>query len=195
MTASPLIVLERTVQVHRLLEAAGVPHAIGGALALAYHVGEARATRDIDLNVGADPADPAALFSLLPRDVPWTESDVQAVRATGQVRLWWPHPDGQPPIPLDLFFPQSPLHDLVNQRAERVAMLEDVVPILSATDLMVFKMLFNRRKDWADIEELLRYGKADVAEARRWLTEVVGTDDPRQQTLDQLLDEVRQEKA
>ena len=187
MTASPLIVLERAVEVHRLLEAAGVPHAIGGALALAYHVGEARATRDIDLNVGADPDHAAALFALLPGDVPWDAGDVEMVRTTGQVRLWWPHPDGQPPIPLDLFFPQSPLHVLVNQRSERVAMLADVVPILCATDLMVFKMLFDRRKDWADIEELLRFGKVDVAEARRWLTDVVGPDDPRQQKLDDVL--------
>jgi hypothetical protein len=187
MSASPLIVLERAVEVHRLLEAAGVAHAIGGALALAYHVGEARATRDIDLNVSADPDDAAALFRLLPADVPWDAGDVEAVRTTGQVRLWWPHPDGQPPIPLDLFFPQSPLHVLVNQRAERVVMLDDVVPILSATDLMVFKMLFDRRKDWADIEELLRYGKVEVAEARRWLTDVVGPDDPRQRRLDEVL--------
>jgi hypothetical protein len=191
MTASPLIVLERAVQLHRLLDAAAVPHAIGGALALAYHVGEARATRDIDLNVGWDADDPASLFRLLPEDVPWSGTDVEMVRTTGQVRLWWPHPDGQPPIPLDLFFPQGPLHELVNQRAERVAMLDDVVPILSATDLSVFKMLFDRRKDWADIEELLRYGKVHVDEARRWLTEIVGPDDPRQRKLDDLVAEVR----
>ncbi len=190
MSASPLIVLERAVQVHRLLEAAGVPHAIGGALALAYHVGEARATRDIDLNVSADPQHPEVLFALLPEDVPWTKVDVRAVQTTGQVRLWWPHPDGQPPIPLDLFFPQSPLHALVNQRAERVAMLDDVVPIVTATDLMIFKMLFDRRKDWADIEELLRYGKVDVPEARRWLTSVVGVEDPRQAKLAELLAEL-----
>jgi hypothetical protein len=190
MSASPLIVLERAVQVHRLLEAAEVPHAIGGALALAYHVGEARATRDIDLNVAADPQHPEVLFALLPEDVPWTGVDVRTVQTTGQVRLWWPHPDGQPPIPLDLFFPQSPLHVLVNQRAERVAMLDEVVPILTATDLTIFKLLFDRRKDWADIEELLRYGKVDVAEARRWLTSVVGQQDPRQAKLDDLLGEL-----
>lgn len=191
MTASPLIVLERAVEVHRLFEAAGVPHAIGGALALAYHVGEARTTRAIDLNVSGDPQNAAALFGLLPPDMPWSASDVETVRTTGQVRLWWPLPSGQPPIPLDLFFPQSPLHLLVNQRAERVAMLDAIVPILSATDLMVFTMLFDRRKDWADIEELLRFGKVDVAEARRWLTEVVGSDDPRQQRLDEVLADTR----
>lgn len=190
MTASPLIVLERTVQVHAALERAGVPHAVGGALALAYHVAEARATRDIDLNVGADPDDPRALFELLPDGVPWNARDVRTVRSTGQVRLLWPHPDGQPPIPLDLFFPQGEFHRQLNQRAVVVAMLDQTVPIVSATDLMVLKMLFDRRKDWADIEELVRHATPDVEEAREWLVRIVGPGDVRESRLDQLLSEL-----
>jgi hypothetical protein len=189
MTASPLIVLERTVQVHELLDQAGVQHAVGGALALAYHVAEARATRDIDLNVAADPNEPQALFALLPSDVPWDEHDVRTVRETGQVRLRWPHPDGQPAIPLDLFFPQSEFHRQLNQRAVLVAMLDATVPIISATDLMVLKMLYDRRKDWADIEELVRHGTPDVDEARSWLIRIVGPGDVRETRLDQLLSE------
>ena len=191
MSASPLIVLERAVLVHHLLDAAAVPHAIGGALALAYHVQEARATRDIDLNVSSDPMRPEQLFALLPPDLPWGQTEVAAVRTTGQVRLWWPHPDGEPPIPLDLFFPQSELHEEVNQRAVRVAMLDAVVPILSATDLTIFKTLFDRRKDWADLEELLRFGSPDVAEARSWLVRIVGPDDARVRKLDELVEELQ----
>ncbi len=190
MPASPLIVLERAVLVHRLLDAAGVGHAIGGALALGYHVAQARATSAIDLNVSADPDDPAALFGLLPSDVPWDDRDVAAVRDTGQVRLRWPHPDGGAPIPLDLFFPQHPFHDVVASRTELVSMLDTAVPILSATDLLVFKALSDRRRDWADIEELLRYGKVDVAEAVRWITAVVGAGDHRLDLLREVVQEV-----
>ena len=190
MTASPLLVLERVLQVHDHLDAAGIPHALGGALCLAYHVHEARATRDLDLNVTADPAVPDVVFRALPPGVPWSAEDVSAVRTTGQVRLHWPHPDGQAPIPLDLFFPQHAFHSVVMTRTELVAMLDGTIPILSATDLMVFKMLFDRRKDWADIEELLRFGKVDVTEARRWLTEILGPEDRRHQELDALLFEV-----
>ena len=190
MTASPLIVLERTLQVHQALDRAGVQHAVGGALALAYHVAEARATRDIDMNVAADANDPQSLFELLPSDVPWDERDVRTVRDTGQVRLLWPHPDGQPPIPLDLFFPQSEFHQRLNERAVVVAMLDQTIPIVSATDLMVLKMLFNRRKDWADIEELVRHGTPDIDEARAWLTRIVGPEDVRESRLDQLLGEL-----
>jgi hypothetical protein len=183
MTTSPLIVLERAVDVHRRLDRAGVPHAIGGALALAYHVAQARATNDIDLNVSADPKHPETVFALLPSDVPWTDRDVATVRRDGQVRLLWPLPDGGPPIPLDLFFPQHALHAAVDARAELVPMLDASVPILSATDLLVFKALFNRRKDWADIEELVKFGKPDLAEARRWLVTIVGAKDARLATL------------
>lgn len=190
MSASPLIVLERALEVHHRLDEAGIPNALGGALALAYHVQEARATRDLDLNVTADPAHPEVVFDALPDDVPVGSADVRAVRESGQVRLYWPHPDGQPPIPLDLFFPQHAFHAVVMGRLERVALLDDTIPILSATDLMVFKMLFDRRKDWADIEELVRFGKVDVAEARGWLTEIVGPGDRRQRTLEDLLEEL-----
>lgn len=191
MATSPLIVLERAVQVHRCLQGAGTPHAIGGALALGYHVAQARATSDIDLNVTADPQQPQVLFALLPPDVPWSVVDVEAVRATGQVRLRWPLPDGAgPAIPLDLFFPQHAFHDVVAGRVEWVAMLDTSVPILSATDLLVFKALFSRRKDWADIEELVRHGKPDLREVRAWLTTIVGDDDHRLRTLAEIVDEV-----
>jgi hypothetical protein len=189
MTTSPLVVLERAVDVHRRLDRAGVPHAIGGALALAYHVAQARATNDIDMNVNADPRHAERLFALLPPDVPWSDADVARVRADGQVRLLWPVDDG-PPIPLDLFFPQHALHDAVARRTELVPMLGETVPILSATDLLVFKALFDRRKDWADIEELVRYGKPDVDEARRWLTRIVGAKDARLGKLADIVAEV-----
>jgi hypothetical protein len=57
----------------------------------------------------------------------------------------------------------------------------------------VFKALFDRRKDWADIEELLRYGKVDVGEARRWLIAIVGADDKRLSTLDEIVAEIAAE--
>ncbi len=190
MATSPLIVLERAVEVHRRLDRAGVAHAIGGALALAYHVAQARATNDIDLNVSADAQKPEVVFSLLPPDVPWTDSDVVAVRQEGQVRLRWPLPDGGPAIPLDLFFPQHALHEAIDSRAELVPMLDATVPILAATDLLVFKALFDRRKDWADIEELVRFGKVDVEAARGWLVRIVGAEDHRLATLQEVVDDI-----
>jgi hypothetical protein len=191
MNPSPLIVLERAIDVHRRLDRAGVRNAIGGALALAYHVANARATSDIDLNVSADPKHAGEVFGLLPADVPWTEEDIATVRRDGQVRILWPVPDDGPAIPLDLFFTQHELHAAVAERVELVPMLDATVPILSATDLLVFKALFNRRKDWADIEEIVRFGKADLDEANRWIVEVIGPEDDRLAKLAEIVEEVR----
>lgn len=43
--------VEKIELVDEALTAAAVPHAFGGALALAYHVESPRATVDIDLNI------------------------------------------------------------------------------------------------------------------------------------------------
>ncbi len=42
---------EKIVEISRSLSETGVPHAIGGALALAFATEEPRGTRDIDVNV------------------------------------------------------------------------------------------------------------------------------------------------
>ncbi len=195
--ASPLIVLERAVLVHHLLDRAAIPHAIGGALALAYHVQSARATDDIDLNVTSDPAHAEDVFSLLPPEIPWGDVEVARVRDAGNVRLLWPHPEGPPtaPVPLDLFFPEHDFHYRASRRPELVTMLDATVPILCATDLMVVKMLFDRRKDWADIEELVRFGKADPDEAAEWVRLLLGREDRRIATLAELVAEVAAELA
>ena len=47
-----MISLERKiVGVHTMLTSAALPYAFGGALALAFHTGEPRGTRDIDVNI------------------------------------------------------------------------------------------------------------------------------------------------
>ena len=104
--------------------------------------------------------------------------------------MLWPLPEGGPAIPLDLFSRSTHCTPRLRERAELVPMLDATVPILSATDLLVFKALFNRRKDWADIEELLRFGKPDLDEARRWLVEILGADDRRLATLAEVASEV-----
>jgi len=176
--SSPLVVLERAVALSQALDGAGLPHAIGGALALGYHVSEPRGTRDIDVNVTVDPDDAQRLFDNLPPQVQWSRADVDRAGRDGQVRLFWPVLD-ELPLPVDLFLPQHELHGVVAGRSELVPMLDAWVPVLSATDLTIFKALFDRRKDWGDIEALLRFGKVDQQEVTRWLSSIVGADDDR----------------
>lgn len=51
MTESPVDLVGMLFRVHDALDSAGLSHAFGGALALAWCVPEPRATADIDLNV------------------------------------------------------------------------------------------------------------------------------------------------
>lgn len=173
---------DKLLAVHRALDAAGYPHAFGGAIALAYHVEHPRATADIDVNVQADVERAAELFAALPDGVASTAQDATALRRDGQCRLYWDR------TPLDLFLPQHPLHAMVQQRAVTVEFAGTAVPILSATDLTIFKALFDRTKDWADVEEMLRPaapGRPDLDEARHWLHLLVGPDDARLVRLDE----------
>ena len=144
---------------------ARIPHAFGGAIALAYYA-EPRATVDIDLNlfVAVDRYDTVAkrLVSLA---IDATASAVrEAIASEGQARVMW---DG---TPVDLFFAYDPFHDAAAQAKRRVPFADQTIPILSATHLMVCKVVFNRSKDWVDIESMLSYDTAvDPAEVLRWV--------------------------
>lgn len=180
MTRPPPLLLDRLVAIHLGLAAAGFPHAVGGAIALAVHVREPRFTADIDLNVIADPAHPEPLFAALPSAITVADSSARLVRATGQVRLWWP----DPATPVDLFLPQHPtFHHQVQARSQPYDFLGHEIPVISATDLMVFKMLFDRTKDWPDIESMLAAGSGDPDEAARWVAQLLGANAPQLQRL------------
>ena len=69
------------------------------------------------------------------------------------------------------------------------------IKVLTATDLMVFKMLFDRRKDWADVGSLIRANAGDPAEAADWVAQIVGPNDPRLAKLRETRDEVDAERA
>lgn len=158
-----------------------VPHAFGGALALAYHVESPRATADIDLNISLPVTAAAAVLSSLPSGATWTEADVTAIERDGQVRVLWDA------TPLDLFFPQDALHDVVASRVLEVPFRGRTIPVISATDLTIFKALFDRPKDWVDIAEMLAYGSVDTHDALQWLRRLLGPKDARAQRLAELV--------
>jgi hypothetical protein len=194
MAATARGVLARLVAVHDSLDRAGLDHAVGGALALATYVYPPRGTADIDLNLTADPADPARVLSALPKQVQIHSRAAEQLRSDSQVRLWWR--SAALDTPIDLFLPASPIyHRLVVERAGPAVFLGAEIKVLTATDLMVFKMLFDRRKDWADIESLIRADAGDPAEAADWVAQIVGTTDPRLAKLQEIRDEVSGEKG
>jgi len=132
-----------------------------------FHVGQPRTTNDIDLQVFPGPGGIDQLRRVLESVVPVGPRAVDQLHRIDQARLMW----GLTPI--DLFLPAAPFHDGLRQRAVSVDFpgIERSVPILSATDLTIFKALFDRTKDWADIEEMIRAGTPDIPVAVRTLRE------------------------
>jgi len=164
---------DRIVAVHRSLVAASLPHAFGGALALAWCTQRARGTIDIDVNVfvGAERVD--ELLAALPPEVVHTGADRDLLVRDGQVRLWWER------TPVDVFMNTTPFHADVALRARREPFNGAQVPFLSCTDLAVFKAFFDRTKDWADLEEMAAAGTLDRQRVVGVLAEYLGLDDPR----------------
>jgi hypothetical protein len=166
----------RIVAVCESLDRAGVPWALGGALALAYATNEPRGTRDIDINVFVPSADAQVVFSALPAGVGFTDDDAAEARARDQVRLWWDT------TPIDVFFAADQFHFEVAARCRAVPFEGRTIRVLSAEDLAVFKALFDRTRDWADIEAMVESNAVDVRLAADRLRDLIGAD-PRVERL------------
>jgi hypothetical protein len=114
--------------VHRALADAGIPHAIGGAVALA-HYGKARPTKDIDVNVFVAPE---------------RRPDVE--RALARVE----HRDL-----VHLFFSEDALHDAMPAAVREIPWAGETIPLVGPEHLIVRKTILDRPKDRVDIEAIL----------------------------------------
>ena len=125
---------ELAVKVCGVLRAAGIEHAVGGALALGFYA-EPRGTYDLDLNifVAAEAAE-AALDVLRRGGIEIGEDAALVVAERGD--LFVAHGGCR----LDLFFNSIPLHLRAAGRTRTVRLLETRIPILSPEDLIVLKL-------------------------------------------------------
>lgn len=162
---------EKMVALHHALRDAKLPHAFGGALALAWCTERARGTIDIDVNVfvGIDQLD--AVLAALPFET--NERDRVMLERDGQQRLWWDR------TPVDVFLNTTEYHDQVGDHARWERFEGERLPFLSCTDLAVFKAFFNRTKDWADLEEMRDAGTLDVDRVVGILVHYLGPGDDR----------------
>ena len=130
------------------LEDAGIEYAISGALALAYWSAP-RATLDIDvaLNVPAS-ALPFVIDTLTNSGYELRHDALEAAqRGDFGARLGG--------VRIDFFLPVLPISLDALSRRVQVPFGDHDIWILSAEDLMVFKLIFGRTKDFADIERLV----------------------------------------
>ena len=164
---------ERVVAIENSLSR--VPHAFGGALALAYYA-EPRATIDIDLNlfIPADRfgevADPLHALGAASKDPALTA----VVMRDGQGRVMWDN------TPIDLFFAYDPFHDAAGAARRVVPFADKTINILAPEHLVVCKVVFNRPRDWVDIDAMLADGtEIELPEVFRWVVRLLGDEDPR----------------
>lgn len=161
---------ELLLSVHDSLEDAGIPHAVGGAIALAYCTLDPRGTRDLDFNVFVGPERAREVFAALPDSVEVSGERLERLERDGQVRL------RSGITPVDLFLSVLPFHDHVAEHIRQVPFEGRTIPVLSCTALVVFKAMFDRTQDWADIEAMVEAQSFDVDEASHWLREMLGDD-------------------
>jgi hypothetical protein len=167
---------EKVARLARTLADARVPHAFGGAIALAYYA-TPRGTRGVDLNIFL----PASAFDrvlavLLPLGVdPPTPDMRRALERDEQVRVFWDR------TPLDLFFAYNELHDACVERLRTVPFGDERIPILGPEELAIFKVLFAREKDWRDLREMLlaQAPGFDACYVIRWLERIFAPADER----------------
>ncbi len=173
--------VDKLFAIHDALAGAGLAHAFGGAIALAYCVEEPRGTRDLDVNIFT-PADNAErALRALPAGVEVTEELIKVAERDGQTRLDWAG------TPIDIFLDSHPFHEAVAEGVVWVPLEDREVPVLDCASLVVFKAVFDRTKDWADIEAVVECTPAHGEVAATALAELVGDDDPTHQRLRSVL--------
>ncbi len=172
--------VEKVLALSEALTAAGVDHAFGGAIALAYCTEDPRGTRDVDVNAFIPASEPEPVLAALPPSVTVPAGTADVITREGQVRLWW----GDTPV--DLFLDYAPLHAQAARGSRDVPFAGRQIRVLGPVELVLFKALFDRPKDWVDIATVVDAGAVDRGHVRDGLIALLGNDDPRVERWDAL---------
>lgn len=179
----PLDPLQVARRIADSLESAGITYALGGALAYGFW-GPPRGTLDVDLDVfeAIDRLD-VVFGALSEAGVRVDEEEARrSVLDRGDFRGSF---DG---MRVDVFVAFNEYHDAVRDRRVERQVLGRPMWLLSAEDTIIFKVLFDRAKDWVDLERLcaLRKGTLDREYVRGWLRRWLDADDERLARLEAL---------
>jgi hypothetical protein len=158
------------------LDARRQDYALGGAIALGYWAAP-RGTVDVDLTVFLAPERPTACVSLL-QDIGCKLAVAQAMdslREHGFCRVEYRG------VRVDVFLPTIAFYAAARDRRRIVKLGEQPIQVWDAESLIVFKMMFFRRKDIADVEQifLTQRESLDTAWIEGHLEQLFGRHDPR----------------
>ena len=161
----------------------GQDYALGGAIALGYWA-TPRGTVDVDLTLFVAPENPSKCVWLLQE----VGCQLEASRALSSLQEHGYCQVLLRNLRVDVFLPTLPFYETARKRCREVTLGGDPIKIWDAESLAVFKMMFFRRKDVADVEQIIRAGANDLD--RRWVREqlvgIYGPRDPRIAQWDEL---------
>ena len=169
------------------VEAAGCEYALGGALALGFWA-QPRGTLDVDLTLFLPPNKPTECLRLLA--IGWMRCDwrnaIQSLSEHDYCQVLFRE------TRIDVFLPATPFYEIARGRRTRVTLDDQSIMVWDAETLCVFKMMFFRRKDIADVEQVLRTQstKLDRQWVRERIVEIYGKHDPRLLQWDELCREI-----
>jgi len=157
------------------MERAGCEYALGGAIALGFW-SQPRGTVDVDITLFLPPEQPTGFVRLLQSVGCQLHAD-QAVQSLMQHGFCQVEFEGRR---VDAFLPTMPFYELARQRRQQVLLGTQPIMIWDAETLCVFKMMFFRRKDLADIEQMLQLQHSlDRTWILNQITQIYGARDPR----------------
>jgi hypothetical protein len=167
---------DKVSRTHQVLAEAEIPHAFGGALAVAYY-GEPRSTLDIDVNVFLPIDHWRSLCDALVLLVD-LKIDREDLGRSHEARIEWD------PSSLHLFFSSDPLHERMRAAIRSLPFNGGSIPIVSPEHLVIRKAILDRAKDWHDIEQIFVASDGlAIDEVEGWLERMAGSSDPRMKRL------------
>ncbi|MBN1417641.1 MAG: hypothetical protein JXP34_02635 [Planctomycetes bacterium] len=151
----------RTIDV---LEKTGVRYLIYGGVALPAW-GDVVTTQDLDLVVQVDEEEAARLIGAF-REAGFLLPD--GAESLFPIDTWTCASRGGRDV--DIAWGATEFDDEAIRRAVRIRLYGRTVPIASAEDLILYKLVAHRRKDLAHVEDILRRqgARLDLAHLRRW---------------------------
>jgi predicted esterase len=166
--------VDRVVALHDALVDVGLPHAFGGALSLAYHA-TPRGTVEIDLNVFLSSEHARSTIEQLEvLGVAAPANGIEGAIPTAGLRCPWDDTHVDVFLSYDEDFFASVRARVENHAFEDSGHRLHDLPFISAEDLCIFKITFNRQKDWADIEAMLEEAPLNEAYVQHWLLHLRG---------------------
>jgi hypothetical protein len=177
--------------------------AVGGALANNYW-GIVRATEDVDCLISLPAlkyqifADELNAIGCTLRDSAGHDEQVTVPRLLEQARdrklIKCDYHLADEGVRVELFVPAVPLQDEILRRAVPIRVRNREIPVTTAEDLILLKLIFHRVKDLLDVRGILwvQRGRLDLEYMRHWSAR---THEPNvQKEMEQLIEEYSTDK-